>query len=455
MSGFTKVKKDFEFNGVKFYDYIKQLDYNLQTEEERIALVQSLLYTEDGELNKYLLRALTGGSNNKQFVEVCLNKSDSLSEDVTIFKMIENMANYIINSPTADRLIYKQQYNFYRDSRKFKEATQREHLNKVLLGEETNNLDENQIIDFLLNKNTNFKKSTDTFVSGRDKKEIKEIAELETAKESLINKREVLKSQVLLLKVSPTEEDLKLVSEKNKTIIRINNVLGGMRDDQRCIKEELTRPIRFKEPIRDGNNQTDWEQFDFFNEIHVEALLHSNRNMVYDDHRQDLIDMITKYIKAARFNNTDTEILDGLHIGGTLISIANKIGQSRQSIFKRISYIVQEIMRQHELFYSDWYYTYIVKGKYDTCLICGKNTLLHRLSDDICHSCKIIKKKMCSSCNDIKILDDFGLKKSNMDGHKSLCKVCEKDKRELDKQQKEQERQKKLDDMINIMYISG
>ena len=436
-SNFVKHKKDMKFDGVGFYDYVEKLNSNLKTEEERINLVESLLYDEDGSIIDYLIKAMTGESGGKLYTDVVLNKSDNLSSDNTLFKMIEMMATYIINAPSAERLIYMQEYKFYRDRDKFKKAVHRESVDNFTSQEQINTHGVNKVIDFLLVENKNFKKSMDDEIKSRDIREIEPIAELDFSINKLKLKRDRLKSEknkIENLVEHALEEELEELRVKSrqisKDVKKIENVIGGMRKDQLLIKEAFVKPLRFKSPLPDTFSRPDWSQFDFFDETQVEALLYTSRNTSYSDERQDLVDNLSKYIKAAKFNPLDTEILHGLHTGERIGNIAIRTDQARRTITRRISLIVKEIVKQHELFYSDWYYTHVVKGKYKKCLICGENVHEHRIKDDVCHYCRAVSKKACVTCGEPKKFEDFGFKKSNRDGHKNICKDCEKESRQ-------------------------
>jgi len=431
-NNFVKHKKDMKFGGVGFYDYVEMLDGNLKTEEERINLVESLLYDEDKRIIDYLVEAMTGESGGKLYTDVVLNKSDNLSFDNTLFKMIEMMATYIINAPSADRLVYMQEYKFYRDKEKFKKAVHRESVDNFANKEQIETHGINKVIDFLLVENKNFKKSMDDEIKSKDIRNITPISELDFSIKKLKLKRDGLKLEKSKIENTTatsdkeTEELRVSARQMSKDIRKIDNVIGGMRKDQLIIKESFVKPLRFKNPLPDTFSRPDWSQFDFFNETHVEALLYTNRNTSYSDGRQELVDNMSKYIKAAKFNPLDLDILQGLHTGERIGNIATRTDQARRTITRRINFVIGEIIKQHELFYSDWYYTYVVKGEYSKCLICGESVHNHRIKDDVCHYCRAISKKTCADCGEPKVLEEFGFKKSNRDGHKNVCKECEK-----------------------------
>lgn len=445
---FIKYEKDKTIDGVKSRDFVEQLDYSIKTEQGRIDLVKKILLEDNGLPCEYLVKIMTGESGGKPYINVNPNSEDVLSENISLFRNIEILTSYIINAPTADRLTYQQEYKFYRDRKKFEDAVGREHLNykgENDSGSETDGVSESEIIDFYINKNINFKKTMDTKVTTKDKKNIPEIKEIEECILNFIKTRDSLKKQIEVLKKSidknsESSERTKL-RELNSRKYKIDVAIGDMRKQQLEYKEMIVKPLRFKNPLPDSHERPNWELFDFFNEKHVEALLYTNINSAFNDYRQDLIDNLKKYIKNARLNETELYIFQEIQKGCPSNVIANNLNVSPATISRKIKRIAKEIVYQHELYYSDWYYTYIVKGTYEECFVCNRNVLKHRVEHGICHECKATEKKICSSCGEIKKIYDFGKKKDNKDGHKDICKECEKKNREI-------KNAKSLDEML-------
>jgi len=445
MSGYTKHKKDFELDGVTLSQFLDRLDYTLQTEEERVTLVDNMMYktliNENGEkikiLNDYIVEAVTGESGGQNYVNVCLNKADSLSEDVTFFKLVEVMSNYIINSPNASDLYKTTQYNFYNNEQQFQKKLDRESMPRLSAHIDGANITQEEIIDFLLTKRPNYKRSKKQTITKQDIDNIELVGIYQDAINKSQIKRNDLKELVKLIDMNienlDEDEDNEITKhlrkQKNNTkkeIREINNMIGSMVDDQLFCKQSSLCTIYFKNPLPDSMSSPDWSKFSFFEQEHVYALLFLSRDHEYLDERENLVKELQKYINSCDLTKTQLYILENMSRNRKLVDIAYQLTMSKQSLHKKIQAIVIKLMEAHEKHYIDWYYTYVEKGTYKECTNCGRNKIVQQFHKnmDVCDDCTKHATKKCKSCGYEFPLSDFTINSRNSDGLEKICKLC-------------------------------
>lgn len=85
------------------------------------------------------------------------------------------------------------------------------------------------------------------------------------------------------------------------------------------------------------------------------------------------------------------------------VDVANKLNKIEVDIFQNVEFICNKLIKVYEMLFTEYYYTFLVRGTYKRCKKCGKN----------------------------KIIQDFKVNSSSKDNRYSICKCCEKEIRSI------------------------
>lgn len=368
-------------------NFIKKLDFSL-TQHDRIKKAQEI--TNHAYWNEYF----------DNYFKAELTQDDNLSDHINVCQVLNSIANYILFSPDGERINKKVKYNFYTE-KTFNEILCRESSIESKAEDAVSGLDHydgdeaisnqySEVINYLVRQTENYKK---------------EIAQQIYA-EDLSN--EYLKSyhdaiwHCRLLCQKYTEE-IKELNRQGKSAYKLVNkkkfLMKHMREmklDQLICKDKLFGTIYFKQPLPDSCD-TDYDQFDFFDESHVRALLMMKNTDLQTD-VGCLVQDLKNLIKNITFDPLEREIIFLLKSDNTNIEIADILGIKRQYIDAKIQKIAKKIVQEYYIVYEDWYFLNICKGKY----------------------------KQCSKCGQIKLATDtyFDVEQKGLYGLKSICKKC-------------------------------
>lgn len=151
-----------DINGETLFDIKSKIDYTKKTNKDRRECI-------DGILKE--------GNFFEVYTEECykfeLNQSDALSEDVDVFKTLESMANYLLNSDEEkekDRL-NKPTYVFHKNRDKFQKKMNREKQNVSLMGGKVNVTDVHEVIHVQKKQVGNCRVQKDVKIKPSDLKE--------------------------------------------------------------------------------------------------------------------------------------------------------------------------------------------------------------------------------------------------------------------------------------------
>jgi len=116
------------------------------------------------------------------------------------------------------------------------------------------------------------------------------------------------------------------------------------------------------------------------------------------------------------------------------IDVSKKLGIDQNAVSRNIQSICKKLCDAYEELFTDYYYTFLVKGTYKKCSKCGENKIIqkyHKNSNSadgrksICTDCLKAMYKVCNICEENLNIDEFALDKNTKDGHKSYCKTCD------------------------------
>lgn len=418
------------------YDFSRLLNYNLSSTEERLELVKSLLYNEDGTKQKFFeevftqkfdlkkeieedlneneenLRKLSFTGANTSAIKLILSKEDALYTESNIGKELEKITNYILFSlPKKQR----REYKIYKDEQLFQKMIKEQSV------EGENGADTDLILHFLMKNNQNFKLEKKQKVEECDIEEIPELKEYKIMLDSISFKLRrislleklygktksftdldvlTLEDKVLLKEYKIKTDDLTKnfykENQRQKSLLQKQSAL--IKEDMLYIKDCKKGTIYFKQPLADST-EIDYDMLDWNNTEQVEALLRIPPKG--EDLQNDIVCIqndLEQLIKDCNFSERDLEILDMYRVGMTLEGIGKKFKITKKAVDKYIEKIVNKIINTYNERYEDWYYLEVEKGTYKTCSKCGEVKLANERN--------------------------FAKDKSKKDGFKYQCKAC-------------------------------
>lgn len=412
-----------EINGKTINDFIYGLDYNKKDFASRLDIVKSKLYTEelngvpyqdryfdevfeqtfdnknDGyifveELNKYMPYdeyenyCLEEGieinntftNANTSCIRLVLSQKDGLASETNVCKGLEKLADYLLNSIEAKELDSKTQYKCYTDESLFKKIQKEPSYDKEV------------ILDVLLEKGKNYKKSIEQKIFAKDLNNFYINEYEQTIKQYNLQIEEI--DKILL----QPELDKEIIKELKTKRGKLNYLKGELMQDQIICKDQLQGTIYFK-AILPESSVKDYEQFDWFDKEHIKWLLKMKSK---DDLQNDLACMVldlNNLINKCNFKNDDLKIIELWRNSDlTLEDIGEELSVSQPSITQKFNTIIKKITQQYEILLEDWLYLNYRKGTY----------------------------KKCSKCGEIKLVSRFDIKKSSKDGFFPYCKKCRK-----------------------------
>lgn len=380
-----------KIDGKTIYDFTKQLDYSEDlTQKDRIKLVYDILY-KDGYIDKFFEDFFS------YYYNPHLTKEDCLSHQHNVFQELDKMANYILYSPDGERITKKTKYNFYTENRFQKELHKELSIDKMVEDVEEMSEDEidtnvyDEVIDFLIRKGENYKKSKKQKITKKDlkDKELKCVQEYQ----DYINYAKIELDRL-------REEGKDYPKQK-----RLARILKEVKKDQLLAKDLIKGTIYFKDVLPD-TTEIDYDQFDFFDKEHVMALLKCPPIEDLLSDKGCLIYDLNRLLEKCNLSPADWEILRLYREEDlSLTDIANKLNVKQPFVSATLNKICNKIIDVYEAIYEDWYYLNIVKGKY----------------------------KKCSKCGEIKIANErnFGKHPNTKDGLQSICKICDNSRKNI------------------------
>ena len=438
---FTRFRKNIDIGGDSITNYLAQLDTSLP-QPKRIEKVYEILcdLVGDGEMAEYLPKEYFAAIMSEEvdkipIINVCLNQTDSLSEDEPFFKLMQRFVNYILYSPDAEKIDKKTKYNFYKDEKSFRRA-QRDFSLESLMA------DNNGAIDYLIPKQKNFKKEkmvayNNGFNYSSHAK--KYYSELLKAIKTNLSKIEEKSSKIrenqkkldknckkfreneMALKANEKQkeyatrkllrilEDKKIVCsdidalqyeiakcvKKSKTIKEcaskmdkldsdrykleqqaksVNMLRNSFVEQQKAVFDAYTKQIFFKSPLPD-EGYIDWDMVDLFDEKQMKELMRISYTANED--LAEHVEYVKQLGKMCGFSYLQKTILGMLNNTRLDYSdVAREMGLEYRLFIYEVDKISKLLVKKHEECLTDWYYTFIVKGKYKTCKTCGEVKLI-------------------------------------------------------------------------------
>lgn len=312
--------------------------------DERLQIINEKVEEVDQFLVEYF-----GGQNlnKKDYFKVDLNSNDELSENNSVCKAIETWANYILGSEEIrkERRDNEQKYRFYIDKTEFKNLTNKEeslegkinHTNNKIDNSNSNNND--VIIDFLLQKQGNKKRSkkitvnkSDTFKDDYCSQVLKEYFELSDFADRAI-------------------KDIKINKDSKYKGKRYNftKLKKDVHYDMIYCKEHLRGIFgeKLKNQILDST-VPDWNKFDWHEPSHIKELLFLQKEFDPQDDLSNLLLSLEELLKFMTKNNYFTKdektIIKLIREGYKKSEITDYMNTYRTKTTRDINKIVDKIV---------------------------------------------------------------------------------------------------------------
>jgi hypothetical protein len=410
-------------------DIKDMLDYTLQTTEERMELINKIL-SNPKVINFFetVTKQKFDNRTNMSAFKIVISNSNDLCENTNINRLLEQMANYLIYAPDAQKLYKKTEYRFY-DEITFNNKINRElsldagngsdyfKLNKDqknLSGfSEIQNNDDR--INFLLIKPNYLLSKKDTITKQdiiRDETGI--LAAYDDAIKSLL---------VLRNKIVRAPEDVKnilsipqmqiIMNSKNIDLDKINTkklatrarmfidrTIGYMRADLYVAKAQLFGTIKLKGADFNSTN-SNLLNCNYNDVKTVKALMLIRKHPITSDLGLLTYD-IDNYINELELSYKFNKIIEMQRLGYDMVETARSIGCLKQYVFGYNKTIAKKIIKLNQQKWIDYVYLNKVKGRYKKCGRCGEVKLVqyftsHNETKDglrpECNFCRGIRNK--------------------------------------------------------------
>lgn len=305
---------------------LKMLDYNITNYSDRNKHIEDIL-GDEGSCRKFY----------DDYVDK-FYKSDTtneLSEDINVFKSIEQMATYLLNSSDLDKE-KKQEYKIYNDEQLFRIALMEN--NGADLSQNIGNTEQEQVLHYLLSNRRNEYYKKDVSIQQSDFKDSR-IADILNDYNDLY---EVVKKEL---------NNIKNKNKSSMNLYQARNMLKTIKDDMILAKQKIIRPIDIT-PSGDFSTVIDWDQFDFTNKEHIKAVLYIEKEQIIPNDDVSLIvydvnRVIGIYHKNGMLDDTDIKIIKLIRLekSYTLSKIGELLNISQQAVSKRIDKISEKIAK--------------------------------------------------------------------------------------------------------------
>lgn len=138
------------------------------------------------------------------------------------------------------------------------------------------------------------------------------------------------------------------------------------------VVKEFKKYIYFKKPLRESE-VIEYDAFNLEDKEQLLALLKENRPIDFNDSVSCLVFDLNYLINKTDFTEMEWNILkEYREKDSTQESMANAFMVTQQYISNSLDIICDKIINTYWAEMEDWYYTFVVKGKYKTCSKCKK-----------------------------------------------------------------------------------
>ena len=387
--------------GMTIYDMREKLDYEIESQEDRVRIVEAIVNDDRGLPNTYFrefFEPRTEDGVDTSYYKVNVNKCDFLSHEINVFQQIEKMADYILFAPDAKPLTDKVQYNMVNemdepevnyymsdrlDKRMAKELSLEGVATKAHSDASAEGCDSDvigEVIDFLVRKGTNYKKEIKQSITLSDIANLTPIREYEEYIEYMKQK---------IVHIEETNGD-------KKDIYMLRKHISLCKQDQLYLKDMLRGTIYFNAPLPDSGEPEFLEYTHYSDFNHVKALLKFGHRSLKSDIGHLIFDL-ENLIERADLTDRDREILTMWSAeDSTEQTIADEMEISQQMVNKLLSKIIRRIIAVYKDDYLNHVFLNYLKGEYKQCNKCGEVKLISMFDKD--STKKMGVKNICKAC---------------------------------------------------------
>ncbi len=386
-----------EIDNKNISDYMFKLDYKLETLEERKEFVDKLLNLKDIEGLKLSDDMFWQEIFDKGICKANLNTTDTLWSETNISHFLEKVGTYLLAKDSKRE--EKENVKVYDSYSEFKRGMQQEKKIRKHGEVVEFDVDENECLNKkpvrILKNQKNFKLAPDVKITKRDREKYPEIEDYYKYKQYLLDlKNNKYHREALAENVGLNKGKLRI--RKGGDIYRfVIKQLPLVQDDMLQVKLQKEKNIIWKAPLKDSCNDTniDCDLIDLFNPIHVKALLQIpyDKNLINEIalSTQDILDKI-------KLTNIQSTILNLWKKGTTQSEIAKQLDIAQKNVNLHIDRIVNKFIDKYiEIYEDEYYYVYLVKGRYKKCSKCGEIKLIQRFDKNG----KGRYRSNCKDCN--------------------------------------------------------
>ncbi|MCC0783601.1 hypothetical protein IR152_11010 [Clostridioides sp. ES-S-0108-01] len=379
------------------WNYISKLNAKLETLEERKEFINELLNLKDIEGLKFSDDKFWQEIFDRGICKANLNTTDVLWSNTNISHFLERLGTYLLAKDNKNK--EKENVKIYTSLTEFKRITQQEkkirkHGEVVEYENGNNEYSKGKPIRILKNQK-NFKLAPDIKITKKDRVKYPEIENYYKYKQYLLNLKNSKELREKLAKdKNINNKELKITKGGDVYKFALRQ-MAMVTDDMLQVKLQKDKNIVWKAPLKDSgnNNIMDCDLIDLFDPVHVKALLQIPYN-------ENLIDEIalSKQDILNKIELTDTQkiILSSWEKGITQNEIAKQLGIAQKNVNLHIDRIVNKFIDKYtEIYEDEYYYVYLVKGKYKKCSKCGEIKLIQRFD----RNGKGRYRSNCKDCN--------------------------------------------------------
>lgn len=397
-----------ELDGKTIIDFTSQLDYDIEDINERIELVNDILYP-DGNLDEYFVQYFNQETKDicqtQPYFKVNLSQGESLSEDNSVCKKLDQMANYILFCEG------QREINKIEDPYKSKSSINHKKSRETSFEELECVIDRNgnSVIEKEIANKNNIKKSKKQKIFKSDLK-------------NPYLKQMQVEIDKLLLKIKDEKTD-------DKTKSKCIKAVSELKYDQKLAKESLFKTIDFKALLPDTTIFDFDSDSGYYDEQDNYTYVSENRINLSDSlHVYFLINFYSE-LRMENYDNCHSDmkyILDSLDY---LIDNCDLKDFEKDIIIMRIdklglTNISDQLKVKYGLDYPTDYISKIIRNR-----IC-KKVALHNsncFEDWFYFQRAVGKYKKCSKCGEVKLAHTdkyFSYNKLGKDGFRPECKEC-------------------------------
>lgn len=321
-------------NNTNVNELIQQLDYSIETYNERLELVKKIL--GDDFFVEYF----------DDFFKATLSSEDAISEKNNVCSLIERITDYLLCSSEVTKEFEDKKvvYKFYQKEETFRQSLYRDiHIEDVI--NKANSSEQGEEVIHFLMKIKNNKKPKKIVVKESDYAPDKNSYMSQVLRDYSLCKNHLIKLR--------DDNEFRLNQEHKISKGKASHMLREINSDMLQCKIELSGIFgqTLKHPLPEGQ-VVDWaSDLDYTNHKHIKALLYSNSTKISAENElsflvYDMENVIKKLLHKKVLNTRDLIIIKMVREGYIQDEIAKELNISQARVNSRINQISKNIAKE-------------------------------------------------------------------------------------------------------------